>query len=347
VTAEPLAFVLHYLRRRADAESLAALSDGQLLERFTSRRDDAAFAALVERSGGLVWGACRRLLASTQDAEDAFQATFLVLARRAKALDRRGPLCGWLHTVAHRIALKARADGGRRREHERRAILATGGPLEPRGDWVGTRCGQVLDEELQRLPARYRLPLLLCYLERKTNVQATFGRGQTLVAGAVSGRAIAWTEALLRGILMTKVKVLAAVLFTLGLAGGVLLAQRAVSDELGEEPTPPAPVMAADAEPTPVGPRRGGELPVPLRHGDVPVGSLGYPLGASLTVQGTRAEGQKVEAQMLLVDTVSGIRLKEPTAIWVQNVRELPKDTRIVLKAYETGRMDGPVPHCN
>src|SRR5438105_1028741 len=85
------------------------LPDGQLLERYVLRRDDSAFTALVERYGSLVLGVCQRVLHHAHDAEDAFQATFMVLARRAAELDRRGPLGNWIYAVAYRTALKARS----------------------------------------------------------------------------------------------------------------------------------------------------------------------------------------------------------------------------------------------
>ena len=113
--------VLRQLHQLLAAPGLEELSDGQLLERFTARRDEAAFAALVRRHGPLVLGVCRRLLRGT-DADDAFQATFLVLFRRARGLDRRGSMAGWLYTVAYHVALRARADAARRRLRERRVV---------------------------------------------------------------------------------------------------------------------------------------------------------------------------------------------------------------------------------
>src|SRR5579884_2882305 len=111
--------VLRHLRKLVAPSGLDALPDGQLLERFVAARDEAAFAALVRRHGPLVLGVCRRLLRGRADAEDAFQATFIVLFRRARSLERRGSLAGWLYTVAYHAALKARAGAARRQRHER------------------------------------------------------------------------------------------------------------------------------------------------------------------------------------------------------------------------------------
>src|SRR5262245_32641761 len=114
--------LMHRLFRRAGAPAGGGLSDGVLLERFADGRDEGAFAALVERHGPMVFGVCRRVLGHQQDAEDAFQATFLILARRAAALDRRGSVAAWLHTVAHRLALRVRADAARRQTADPRDL---------------------------------------------------------------------------------------------------------------------------------------------------------------------------------------------------------------------------------
>src|SRR5437899_1205744 len=116
MTAVPLDTVLRHIRRVAAAPEEPA--DGQLLRRFTARRDEAAFAALVQRHGPLVLGVCRRHLPDCHDADDAFQATFLVLVRRAATLDDGRPLGPWLYGVARRTALKARAAARRRRARQ-------------------------------------------------------------------------------------------------------------------------------------------------------------------------------------------------------------------------------------
>jgi RNA polymerase sigma factor (sigma-70 family) len=161
---------LHHLRHLVGGAPEAGLSDGQLLERFLADRDEAAVAVLVRRYGPLVFGACRRVLGHAQAAEDAFQATFLVLVRKAPSLDRGRPLGAWLYTVAYRLALSARANELRRRRSEAQAARRRP-PTEDRAASPGDLAA-ALEEELQRLPERHRAPLVLCYLEGKTNEQA-------------------------------------------------------------------------------------------------------------------------------------------------------------------------------
>jgi len=123
--------VLQHVRKLLDAQSLEQLTDGELLERFLSRKEEAAFAVLVRRHGPMVLGVCRRLLHDWHDAEDAFQATFLVLARKAAALRGRESAAGWLYRVAYHLALKARASACRRQTHERQAaVKANPDPLD-------------------------------------------------------------------------------------------------------------------------------------------------------------------------------------------------------------------------
>jgi RNA polymerase sigma factor (sigma-70 family) len=162
--------VLHFLHAAARRTEHAALTDGQLLARFASGGDQTAFAALVERHGRLVLGVCRRVLGDRHAAEDAFQATFLVLARKAGSLAGRDPLGPWLHGVARRTAAKARAQATRRRAREARA--GPPGAVGPDEGPVWRDLRPVLDEEVGRLPARHRAAVVLCYLQGRTNAEA-------------------------------------------------------------------------------------------------------------------------------------------------------------------------------
>jgi RNA polymerase sigma factor (sigma-70 family) len=170
MTARQGHLLLRFLRRIAAPDRAGETPDAQLLARFVGRRDEAAFAELVRRHGPVVFGVCRRLLGDTPDAEDAFQAAFLVLARRARAVSRPELLGNWLYGVAYRTALKARADAARRRVRERqvRAVDVT----DPADEAARRELRQVLDDELSRLPERYRAPLVLCYLEGQTQEEA-------------------------------------------------------------------------------------------------------------------------------------------------------------------------------
>jgi RNA polymerase sigma-70 factor (ECF subfamily) len=146
-------------------------SDGQLLERFITCRDETAFSDLVHRYAGLVLGVCLRVLGDSHQAEDAFQATFLVLVRRAKNLDRSGPLGNWLYAVAFRTATKARMIAARRRARERQSMYSSTEPYTIENQaWDDLR--PILDQELSQLPGKYRAPLVLCYLEGKTQQEA-------------------------------------------------------------------------------------------------------------------------------------------------------------------------------
>ncbi|MGH7224547.1 MAG: sigma-70 family RNA polymerase sigma factor, partial [Gemmataceae bacterium] len=143
--------------------------DAPLLDRFVRQRDEAAFAELVARHGPLVFGLCRRLLGNVQDAEDVFQATFLVLARKAATIRKPESLSCWLHGVAYRLAVKARTEAERRRLHERQVVPPIDS-AETELSWREVR--GLIDEELQRLPEKQRLPLVLCYLEGLTQDEA-------------------------------------------------------------------------------------------------------------------------------------------------------------------------------
>jgi len=155
------------------AGTVAGQSDGQLLARFATRGEDAAelaFSALVERHGPMVLRVCRGILRDEHDAQDAFQATFLVLARKAGSLWARDSLGPWLYGVAFRTASCARSAEIVRREHERRAAGLTTRVVVAEENWDDL--GWVLHEEISRLPERYRRPILLCYFEGLTHDQA-------------------------------------------------------------------------------------------------------------------------------------------------------------------------------
>jgi RNA polymerase sigma factor (sigma-70 family) len=140
-----------------------------LLQCFTAEADEAAFAELVRRHGPMVLGVCRRLLGVAADADDAFQAVFLILVLRARSIRNADAVGSWLYGVASRVARRARADAHRRRAaHRRLPVRAEEAAAVPAGEEVRP----VLDEELDRLPDKYRAPLVLCYLQGKTHEQA-------------------------------------------------------------------------------------------------------------------------------------------------------------------------------
>ena len=160
--------------------SVSGLTEGQLLDRFVTRRDEAAFEALVSRHGPMVLGVCRRLLRDPNDVDDAFQATFLVLVRKAGSLRRRDLLGNWLYGVAYRVAVRSRAVASRRAATETASAVAASPAREPAAPMPE------LYEELQRLPERYRVAVVLCYLEGLTHEEAASRLGWPV--GTVKGR---------------------------------------------------------------------------------------------------------------------------------------------------------------
>ncbi len=176
--------VIRQLRQAALRGDGAGLTDGQLLERFIDDRDEDAFAVLVQRHGPMVLGVCRRIVGHHQDAEDAFQAAFLVLARRAETVVPREMVGNWLHGVACQTARKARTTAARRRTWERQ-VTPMPEPEAPREDlWDDLR--PLLDRELGGLPDKYRAPVILCDLEGKTRKEAARQLGWS--EGTLSGR---------------------------------------------------------------------------------------------------------------------------------------------------------------
>src|SRR5262249_16615534 len=144
--------------------------DAELVERFVSRRDEAAFGLLVWRHAPMVWGLCLRQAGGAHDAEDAFQATFLALVRQAASIGKRTAVGAWLYRVAYRTARKARYRAARRAAHERAAPApAAADPLE---ELAWRDLGPVLDEEVKRLPERLRGPFVPGCLEGRRNEEA-------------------------------------------------------------------------------------------------------------------------------------------------------------------------------
>jgi RNA polymerase sigma factor (sigma-70 family) len=188
------------LRRVAADQHLHDLPDQDLLERFTLERDESAFHVLLQRHGPMVLDVCRALLPNQADAEDAFQATFLALARQAGSIRRTASLAGWLYGVAARTAHKARAGFNRRRMHERQAARSEESAAE---DLTWREVQQVLHEELSQLSDRYRLPLVLCYLQGRTldDVAGQLGMARnTLKTRLERGREVLRARLLRRGL---------------------------------------------------------------------------------------------------------------------------------------------------
>jgi RNA polymerase sigma factor (sigma-70 family) len=290
------------VRCRAPGDSVDPLplplqSDTELLARYAAGQDQAAFAVLVRRHGPLVLGVCRRVLGHPQDAEDAFQAAFLILARKAVSIRKQQSLGSWLYKVAYRTALRARAGRAQRKagEHGARQAWAVSAPEHAADEDLRL----LLDEEVRRLPEKYRAPVLLCYLQGRTNEEAARqlrcptgtlkvrllrarellrkrltrrGVGLTVAvllaalaeearaavperltaaaaraggsASAVSARAAALAEGVLRGMVVTKIKVAFAVLLAvllLAFADGLTQRARAATASLDRPaPTKPA-----------------------------------------------------------------------------------------------------------
>jgi RNA polymerase sigma factor (sigma-70 family) len=191
-----------------------AASDQDLIKRFLASREEAAFEALVRRHGPMVLAVCQRVLHEPHDVEDAFQATFLVLVRKAAAIGKPELLGNWLYGVAYRTARKARANAARRLAHERQVASMT--PPDPHLELAWSDLRALLDSELHRLPDKYRAPLVLCYLQGKTNAEAAQLLGWPV--GTMSSR-LARARELLRERLQSRSAVLPVGLFTSLLAG--------------------------------------------------------------------------------------------------------------------------------
>jgi RNA polymerase sigma factor (sigma-70 family) len=175
---------IQHLRGLVLQQDPAGPTDCELLGRFVERRDETAFAALVRRHGSMVWAVCRRVLSNHQDAEDAFQATFLVLARKAAAVVPRALVANWLYGVAHQAALHAARTAARRRERERQVFSMPEPAVTDNDPWPDLQ--PILDQELSCLPDKYRAVVVLCDLEGKGRKEAA--RQLCCPEGTVAGR---------------------------------------------------------------------------------------------------------------------------------------------------------------
>jgi RNA polymerase sigma factor (sigma-70 family) len=179
-----LTSILQHLQQLVGPPDDRRLSDAELLQRFRTNRDETAFRLLMERHGRMVLSVCSRVLRQRQDAEDAFQAAFLILARNAASIRKGTALGSWLYGVAYRTALKARRQMSRRQKHEKRAGKAA--QTDPDLNLAWQELQAVLTEEVGRLPEKYRAPFVLCCLEGASKSEAAHQLGWK--EGTVSGR---------------------------------------------------------------------------------------------------------------------------------------------------------------
>lgn len=186
--------ILGMLHRWLGTQARQPESDTELLERFVCQRDESAFALLMNRHGLMVLNVCRRQLTSHHDIEDAFQTTFLILARQAGSIRKRASIGSWLHGVALRVTAQQRATAARQPLRDRRRFQQQS--REPHFEIAVRELQDLLDEELQRLPEKYRIPLVLCYLEDQTHEE--IARQLAWPVGTVKGR-LARGRELLRG----------------------------------------------------------------------------------------------------------------------------------------------------
>lgn len=330
--------VIQHLRRIVLRKDGADLTDAQLLEEYLSRREEAALAALVRRHGPMVWGVCRRILSNYHDAEDAFQATFLVLVRKAAAIASPELLANWLYGVAHQTALKARAMAAKRRTRERQ-VKEMPEPAARENDlWSDLQ--PLLDHELSRLSDKYRSAIVLCDLEGKTRKEAArqlgvpegtvaarlargrkmlaqrltrhglvfsggslaavlaqkaasasvpsvvlgstiratglLAAGQATAAGGISIQAAALMEGVVKGMLLTKLKIVTTVVLGIGMLGvgwGLYPTRAAAPLEGKEEMAHPPPAAFAESSKDEGKPVKDGqgETKVALPKGPAPV----------------------------------------------------------------------------
>jgi RNA polymerase sigma factor (sigma-70 family) len=237
--------LLRHLRRLAGTAEAQGASDRALIESFVSDRDDAAFATLFRRHGPMVLSLCRRVLRNEEEADDAFQATFLVLARKAHSLRSRDTVSSWLYGVAYRTALKARCSAARRRAREAAAPARVA--ADPLTELTVAEAQGIVDRELASLPEKYRAPLLLCCLQGLARDEAARQLGWTL--GLLKSR-LEQARELLRDRLSRRGLALPAALLSVGTLGTTL--QAAVPAALAEATVKAAARVAAGAAATPL-----------------------------------------------------------------------------------------------
>src|SRR5262245_54085364 len=211
MSAASLSHVLRHLRALSEVQEASDLSDGELLERFRDHREETAFALLVQRHGPMVLGVCRRLLGDAHAAEDAFQAAFLILVRKAASIRKQGSVASWLYGVSRRVAIKARLKTARDHALERQsfAMQHSAGSEQ----WTSNELRVVLDEELEQLPEKYRTPLVLCGLQGKTHDQAARELGcprRSLSSRLARGRELLRSRLSRRGFTVSAVALAAA-----------------------------------------------------------------------------------------------------------------------------------------
>jgi RNA polymerase sigma factor (sigma-70 family) len=222
-----LSLFIRRLRGSIGATQSGGLSDMQLLERWLTLRDEAAFEVLLWRHGPMILGVCRRMLNNAADVENAFQATFLLLVRKASAIRNRESVAAWLYRVAYRVALRARQSSAKRCARETDGVEEL---VDDAPDKVLSRdLRQILDEEINQLPAKYRAPFVRCYLEGCTNEEAAVE--MKCPVGTIHSR-LAWARERLRSRLVRRGLTLTATCLTAQAIHGI--ASAALTPTLAE-----------------------------------------------------------------------------------------------------------------
>src|SRR5262249_11887108 len=281
----PSALLLRHIHTLAVVQVCEELPDEELVRRFVTRRDEAAFEALLRRHGALVLGVCRRVLRHEQEAEDAFHATFLIAASKAGSLRARQSVGSWLHGVAYRVAQRARAQAGRRQAQESEAAARRS--ADTLAEVTFREAQAILDEELARLPEKYRVPLVLCCLEGKARDEAARQLGWSLnrlKSSLEQGRERLRSRLVSRGLTLS-VPLLAATLVPRAAAG---LPDRLITSTVAAAPHFPAAVPPPGVVSVPVA--------TLVRQGLAGVFRNRLRLGAALLLLGMLAVGAGLAA---------------------------------------------------